>query len=189
MKKNIKNLSSSTIISTETTDTTIPTITMEMITDTFTETTTDHPEGWKEIEEGIEGTSLEPLPEPTMEPETPIEPKEIRIIEMTGNNGKFKIIHPDDLEPDTDKTPISKRMGELLLIQMDEGTRTSGDHPTIKKHPKWMINPKLNGKERWMDLPKEKGWNLEQRLIILSRNQINFKEMNSHIIGRIQIID
>ena len=130
------------------------------------------------------GTETNPL---TIEPETIPEPeKTIRYITMTGKNGKtFEIIHPDDLEPDTDKTPFSKRMGELLLIQMDEGTRTSGDHPNIKKHPKWMINPIINGKERWMDLTKEIGWNLKERLIILSRNQTNFKEMNSRILGRI----
>jgi hypothetical protein len=114
------------------------------------------------------------------------EPKETRYITMTGRDGKtFEIIHPDDLPTDDNKTPISKRMDELLLIQMDEGTRTSGDHPNIKKHPKWMINPSINGKERWMDLTKERGWNIKERLIILTRNQTNFKEMNSRILGRI----
>jgi hypothetical protein len=156
-------------------------ITLDMITELGTDnlptTTTDDTTDTGEQSPTLDTmTEPEPLPEP-------------RIIEMTGNKGTFKIIHPDDLPEDTDKTPISKRMDELLLIQMDEGTRFSGDHPTIKKHPKWMINPSINGKERWMDLPKQLGWNLKERYIILTRNQTNFKEMNSRIIGRIQIIE
>lgn len=78
---------------------------------------------------------------------------------------------------ETPSEPISKRMDDLLILKMDPKSRLSGNHPKINKHPKWMINPTFNGRERWMDLSKEIGWNLERKEIILKRSGIQHRGM------------
>lgn len=79
------------------------------------------------------------------------------------------------------ETPISNRMDELMIIQMEPETRFSGSHPKIKKHPKWMIGPKFNGRERWMDLTKITGWNLSKKQTILSRSEIQHRGYEQYI--------
>jgi hypothetical protein len=82
--------------------------------------------------------------------------------------------------------PISKRMGDLMIIQMETGTRLSGIHPLSgkslpKNHPKWMIGPKFNGRERWMDLTKITGWNIQKKQIILSLSEIQHRGYDQFI--------
>lgn len=126
-------------------------------------------------------------------PQTEPEPKkELRTIELQTNNGTMTIIHPDDLGPDTNKTPISKRGSELLLIQFTD-FRIQGIHPNMNKtlpknYPKWMIQHRRphDQQERWIDLPKERGWNLKEGYSILTRTQTNYKNLQDMIIGRIE---
>jgi hypothetical protein len=141
--------------------------------ETPTETPLDtHPEGWKEIE----GDN-------TPEPETPPmeEIKTLTSISPKGTNFLFR--DPSQMGPITYTTPTSKRMDELMILKLDKDFRTSGDHPNLKKTPKWMINPKFNGKERWMDLTKIHSFNLEYGLIILSRSEIQHRGMEGFIEG------
>ena len=150
---------------------TLPLITLDMIQN-------DKPEGWDKIEGGPEGTSQD-LPK---EPEGPTE--EIKtLISISPKGQKFTFRDPSQMGPITYTTPTSKRMDELMIIKLDPSFRTSGDHPNLKKTPKWMINPKFNGKERWMDLTKIHSFNLEHGLIILSRSEIQHRGMEGFIEG------
>lgn len=100
-----------------------------------------------------------------------------------GNTGPMEnSTGPTDQTPqETPSIPLSKRMDELMILSLEPGYRTSGDHPKIKNHPKWMINPKFNGRERWMDLTKITGWNLKTGQIILSRSEIQHRGMEKFI--------
>lgn len=170
MTKN-KNLSSST--STELLI--IPQITEETLSPTLETLTEDQTtEG---PTEGIETPS---------EPETTSEPilEEIKTLTSISPKGeKFTFRDPSQLGIMTYTTPTSQRMGELMILKLQDGYRTSGDHPNLKKTPKWMINPKFNGKERWMDLTKIHSFNMEHGLIILSRSEINHRGMENFIEG------
>ncbi|QIG76906.1 hypothetical protein EVC30_077 [Rhizobium phage RHph_Y1_11] len=158
MTKKIKTLLSST--SSET----LPEITLEMIQKT-------------DGNEGImENTTGETDQTPPME--------EIKtLISISPKGQKFTFRDPSQMGPISYDTPTSKRMDELMILKLQDGYRTSGDHPNLKKTPKWMINPKFNGKERWMDLTKIHSFNLEHGLIILSRSEIQHRGMEGFIEG------
>jgi hypothetical protein len=135
---------------------------------------------------GTTGTDLTIIPQielsDILDGEIILPGQEIPQIEMISDEptGETTDTPSDDTTTDTPTMTgetISSSMGDLMILTMDPKSRLSGSHPTIKKHPKWMINPLFNGRERWMDLSKEYGWNLERKEIILKRSGINHRGM------------
>ena len=122
-------------------------------------------------------TDLTIIPQITMDDiQTPLEGEIIGPeIELSLNEGGPET--PSEEPTPSTEEPISKRMDDLLILTLDPKSRLSGSHPTIKKSPKWMINPTFNGRERWMDLSKEYGWNIERKEIILKRSGIQHRGM------------
>lgn len=120
--------------------------------------------------------------------DTPKDPNEGTILEgstgQTDNpltNGTTETKEPEETKLEPTPIPLSKRMDELMILTLQDGYRTSGTHPDFKKTPKWMINPKFNGRERWMDLTKITGWNIPTGQIILTRSEIQHRGMEQFI--------
>lgn len=112
------------------------------------------------------------------------------MIEVTGDPNVGTVLEgatgETDQTPKQEETPaqepVSKRMDEIVTVKLSEGMRVSGSHPSIKKSPKWMIEPKFNGRERWFDLTKVQGFNVENRTVELSRAEVQHRGMEAYII-------
>jgi hypothetical protein len=88
-----------------------------------------------------------------------------------------------DETPVVVETPVSNRMDELVVLDLESATRTSGAHPKLKKSAKWLIAPKFNGRERWFDLTKIPGWNYTAKQVVVTRSEVQHRGMEAYISG------